>query len=414
MPSPGLRQNGTSSSKASSMPLPLKPTSQARFGYLGYLSLKEGNAQTGSNSVRNLVVEGSDFLPTAMVLQREVVPWQFNTPVRIPEEPINFGDNEQTCSSQGEKSKSSPMKQQSLQPPLPTNYVRRVRHRVQQSLHNEAASWMQRIADLKLLASSSTRAGNINSSMQAYHNMGIVYDNEGMYEEAMKVYKHFLCLATTSSNSQGEALAYNCLGIDAFKLGLHDEAIQYLHKHLECTDSAGRLMAHTNLGIVFQAMGLYEHAAIHHQHAIEYANRMGAKAAQCFSVGNLGMASAAQGDLQTSRICLEYHLQALHRQKQQLGGSKFMQRTLKDVKNRAHHRLGQVNTAEGCLEEASQHFAKAIEVAKVKGDQVSQDASTVMFGIAEGMKNFDEHCDLLVKTDFDHPGDDMDHHGISR
>ena len=60
-------------------------------------------------------------------------------------------------------------------------------------------------------------------------------------------------------------------------------------------------------------MGLAEHAAIHHQHAIEYANLLGAKDAQCFTDGNLGVASAAQGDLQTSRICLQYHLSAAQR-----------------------------------------------------------------------------------------------------
>merc|ERR1711976_982928 len=114
-------------------------------------------------------------------------------------------------------------------------------------------------------------------------------------------------------------------------MGQYDEAIQYFNKHLELSDSAGRLIAHANLGIVFQAMGLSEHAAIHHQHAIEYANRMGAKDAQCFTVGNLGVASAAQGDLQTSRICLQYHLTAAQRQKQVLGGSKFAQNTLKEV-----------------------------------------------------------------------------------
>merc|ERR1711879_598948 len=84
-------------------------------------------------------------------------------------------------------------------------------------------------------------------------------------------------------NTQGEALAYNCLGIDTFKTGQYDESIQYHNNHLELADSTGRLIAHTNLGIVFQAMGLSEHAAIHHQHAIEYANRMGAKDAQCFT-----------------------------------------------------------------------------------------------------------------------------------
>merc|ERR1712217_141724 len=153
-------------------------------------------------------------------------------------------------------------------------------------------------------------------------------------------------------NTQGEALAYNCLGINSFKLSNYDEAIQYHNKHLELADSTGRLIAHTNLGIVFQAMGLSEHAAIHHQHAIEYANRMGAKDAQCFTVGNLGIASAAQGDLQTSRICLQYPLNAAQRQKQLAGDSKFAQETLKSVQQFASHRLGEVSATDGRLDEA--------------------------------------------------------------
>merc|ERR1711972_891746 len=145
-------------------------------------------------------------------------------------------------------------------------------------------------------------------------------------------------------------------GIDTFKIGQYDESIQYHNKHLELADGTGRLIAHTNLGIVFQAMGLAEHAAIHHQHAIEYANRMGAKDAQCFTVGNLGIASAAQGDLQTSRICLQYHLNAAQRQKELFGDSKFAQHTLKTVSGNAYDRLGQVNTSDGHLEEAASHF----------------------------------------------------------
>merc|ERR1712216_760485 len=125
-------------------------------------------------------------------------------------------------------------------------------------------------------------------------------------------------------------------------------------------------MGHTNLGIVFQAMGLSEHAAIHHQHAIEYANRMGAKDAQCFTVGNLGVASAARGDLQTSRICLQYHLTAAQRQKQLLGDSKFANHLLKEVSNSAYQSLGQINTTAGRLDEAANHFTRAMEVAKSK------------------------------------------------
>jgi len=280
--------------------------------------------------------------------------------------------------------------------PLPANYVRRIRRRAQKSLHNEASSWKQHIADLKLLADSSSRSGNIYQALQAYHKMGIILDNQGMYQEAIQKYKQFLSLCITSKNTQGESLAYNCLGIDTFKVGQHDESIQYHNKHLELADSTGRLIAHTNLGIVFQAMGLSEHAAIHHQHAIEYANRMGAKDAQCFSVGNLAIASAAQGDLQTSRICLQYHLSAAQRQKQSLGDSKFGQHTLKAVSNAAYHRLGQVNAMDGRMDEATSHFEKAMEVAKSKGDQGSEEKSSVMLGVSKGLLNFEQHCQALV------------------
>merc|ERR1719229_818275 len=206
---------------------------------------------------------------------------------------------------------------------------------------------------------------------------------------AIQKYKQFLSLCITSKNTQGEALAYNCLGINTFKLGLYDEAIQYHNKHLELADGTGRLIAHTNLGIVFQAMGLAEHAAIHHQHAIEYANRMGAKDAQCFTVGNLGIASAAQGDLQTSRICLQYHLNAAQKQKHIAGDSKFAQHTFKTVSNQALHRLGQVNTADG-------RFEEAMDIAKGKNDQASEEKSSTMLGIAKGLQSFDDYCASLV------------------
>merc|ERR1719343_1253579 len=251
---------------------------------------------------------------------------------------------------------------------------------------------------MKMLADSASRSGNIYQALQSYHKMGVVLDNQGMFQEAIQKYKQFLSLCITSKNTQGEALAYNCLGIDTFKVNQFDESIQYHNKHLELANSTGRLIAHTNLGIVFQAMGLAEHAAIHHQHAIEYANRMGAKDAQCFTVGNLGIASAAQGDLQTSRICLQYHLSAAQRQKRILGDNLFAQQTLKTVSNNALHRLGQVNTTDGRLEEATSHFAKAMDIAKSKNDQASEEKSSTMLGIAKGLQSFDDYCATLVQS----------------
>jgi len=392
----------------------MKPTSQARFGYIGNLSIRE--AQGNPDALRNVsALDSTAFMPHVMTMQRASTPWQYNTPVRHLEESVALEEEgDQELSEEQTAAVSVPAgaqqkkpKAAASQPPLPANYVRRIRHRAQKSLHGDGKNHKQHIADLKLLADAASRSGNVYQALQAYHKMGIILDNQGLYQEAMQKYKQFLSLCITSKNTQGEALAYNCLGIDAFKVGQYDEAIQFHNKHLELADSTGRLIAHTNLGIVFQAMGLAEHAAIHHQHAIEYANRMGAKDAQCFTVGNLGIASAAQGDLQTSRICLQYHLSAAQRQHQALGATnKFVKDTLKSVTNSAHQKLGQVNTVDGRLEDASSHFAKAMEVAQTKGDTKAEEQSSVLLGVARGLMNFDDHRKALIAGGSAYPSQD--------
>jgi tetratricopeptide (TPR) repeat protein len=376
-----------------------QPTSQARYGYLGHLSLQ--NTQDGTeDALRNVAaLDGPSFLPNVMTLQRASTPWQYNTPTRLLEEAVLPEALSHTEEAQpavaGQTKHNLSKKLLTTSQPLPANYVRRIRRKAQMS-RADAADYRQQILDLKLLADAASRSGNVYQALQAYHKMGVVLDNHGMFAEAIQKYKQFLALCITSKNTQGEALAYNCLGIDCFKTGQYDEAIQYLNKHLELADSAGRLIAHTNLGIVFQAMGLAEHAAIHHQHAIEYANRMGAKDAQCFTVGNLGIASASQGDLQTSRICLQYHLTAAQKQKQMLGDNKFVSHTIKEVSKTAHHRLGEVNATDGRLDEAASHFQKAMEVAKSKGDQADEERSGALLGVARGLLNFDKHCAALL------------------
>lgn len=390
-------------SKSSVSSSKFQPTSQARFGYVGHLVLG-GSQEDPAEALRNITaLDAPSFLPNVMTLQRPSTPWQYNTPVRrieeaVPSEVSQGGAEPDSPTGDGQHGVAASASKKGLtSAPLPANYVRRIRRKAQNARGTDTTDYRQQLADLKLLADSASRSGNVYQALQAYHKMGVVYDNQGMYTEAIQKYKQFLALCITSKNTQGEALAYNCLGVDCFKTKQYDEAIQYFNKHLELSDSAGRLIAHTNLGIVFHAMTLPEHAAIHHQHAIEYANRMGAKDAQCFTVGNLGIASAAQGDLQTSRICLQYHLSAAQRQKQAAGDSKFAQQTLKEVSKKANHRLGQVNATDGRFDEAADHFAKAMEVAKSKGDQGDEEVSSSMLGIARGLLNFDEHVGQLVK-----------------
>ena len=67
----------------------------------------------------------------------------------------------------------------------------------------------------------------------------------------------------------GEALAYNCVGVDYMKMGESDasyykDAIEFHTKHKEVADVAGKFLAHINLGIIYNAQGDFEKSSINH------------------------------------------------------------------------------------------------------------------------------------------------------
>mmetsp|Transcript_38836 Transcript_38836/g.95305 ORF Transcript_38836/g.95305 Transcript_38836/m.95305 type:complete len:156 (+) Transcript_38836:1-468(+) len=149
-------------------------------------------------------------------------------------------------------------------------------------------------------------------------------------------------------------------------------------------------------------MGLPEHSAIHHQHAIEYANRMGSKQAQSLAVGNLGLATYNQGDHATSRMCLQYHLDMSEKKHAPPGlGDQQSTDTLVAATSDcdAHMQLGQVSAAEGQYQEAVSRFARAIELARQIGDRKREQDASVLLGATQGMLGFHDHqASLLEKA----------------
>ena len=91
----------------------------------------------------------------------------------------------------------------------------------------------------------------------------------------------------------GEALAYNCIGVDYMKMGESDskhftDAIEFHSKHKEVADVAGKFLAHINLGIIYNSVGDHEKSSINHQFALRYAIQMSSVAGQSVAIGNLG------------------------------------------------------------------------------------------------------------------------------
>jgi len=358
-----------------------------RHGWLGQLQDADGKSKIldGSFSPREGDL-GNPLLPNLGSMQRASTPWQYNTPVRTVE-----------LAKSAEVSPTSAVKRlKGMKQPMPGNYIRRIRRKVQEQ---SAASQNSKnyIKDLRLIAESASRASNIDTAAQAYHKMGVAHDNMGKYKEANDDYRQCLALCVSSRNVQGEALAYNCLGINHYKMGQHEEAIKYHNKHLELADPAGRLLAHTNLGLVFDEMNLHDHAAIHHQHAIEYANRVNATDAQTLAVGNLGISALNQGDPETSRACLQYHMSMAERVDETDEPTAFTKLARKAAENDANYKLGEVSVQEGKLEEAATYFGFSVDLARKLKDQDLEQKSSVMLGVSQGLMHLEEYQKSLLK-----------------
>ena len=114
----------------------------------------------------------------------------------------------------------------------------------------------KRLKDYDILAFACRRAGKSRDEGRAYYSTGVLYDNLGKFKLAVESYKKFLQVCKAIGDVHGEALAYNCIGVDYMKLGENDpqyyrDSIDYHTRHKEVADVAGKFLAHINLGIIY-------------------------------------------------------------------------------------------------------------------------------------------------------------------
>ncbi len=151
----------------------------------------------------------------------------------------------------------------------------------------------KRLKDYSILSFAMKRAGKSRDEGRAYYSTGVLYDNLGKFKRAVEFYKKFLQVCKSIGDIHGEALAYNCIGVDYQKMGednpkFFEDSIEYHMKHKEIADVAGKFLAHVNLGIVYNKTGDQEKASINHQFALRYAIQMSSVAGQSIAIGNLG------------------------------------------------------------------------------------------------------------------------------
>ena len=161
-----------------------------------------------------------------------------------------------------------------------------------------------KIRDYDMRAAACQRAGRQSRAAHLVFNQGVLYENMGEDEVALRCYKDLLRASLDAGDAVGEALACNCIGVTIQLRGGADamrEAIKYHQQHLAVADVPGKFIAHCNLGLAYHALNMIEEATINHQHALRYAIRMSSLAGESLACGHLGLLGSA-ADAATSKV----------------------------------------------------------------------------------------------------------------
>lgn len=252
----------------------------------------------------------------------------------------------------------------------------------------------KRLKDYEILAFACKRAGKSRDEGRAYYSTGVLYDNLGKYKMAVEQYKKFLQVCRAIGDVHGEALAYNCIGVDYMKMGetdqkFYQDAIDYHTKHKEVADVAGKFLAHINLGIIYNQIGDHEKSSINHQFALRYAIQMSSVAGQSVAIGNLGKVGG--GDVYATmnqdklQMFVERYLELSSELKYRKGeAGAFMQ-------------LGELLTQKGDFDTSTKHFYRAMKIAEETQDNTMKDDAKVSFGMANASMKWNDHVTDILK-----------------
>jgi len=216
----------------------------------------------------------------------------------------------------------------------------------EESLCLETLSWLEQLPKEKA---------------EYLHQLGIIAQNRGSYDEALDWYKKSLKIKEELGNFAGVANSYGELGNLSFQSDKYDEALDWYKKSLEIKEElgnrAGMARSYHQLGTVAQERGSYDEALDWYKKSLAIKEELGNRSGMANSYGQLGNLSYLRGIYDEA---LDWYKKSLAIF-EELGDRSGMAKS--------YHHLGIVAQMRGSYDEALEWYKKSLAIAEELGNR---------------------------------------------
>jgi len=204
------------------------------------------------------------------------------------------------------------------------------------------------------------------------HNLGIIAQHRGDYDEALDWFRKALYIDKEMSNRAGSAQRYYHIGIVANHRGDYDEALDWFRKALyideELGNRAGLADCYIAIGIIADHRGDYDEALDWYRKALDIFEELGNRAGLVSCYHNMGNIADVRGDYDEA---LDWFRKALDIN-EELGDHAGLAGS--------YHQLGDVALNREAYDEALDWYRKALDINEELGNRTAMAANYGQMG----------------------------------
>ncbi|EGR30736.1 hypothetical protein IMG5_124480 [Ichthyophthirius multifiliis] len=156
------------------------------------------------------------------------------------------------------------------------------------------------VKDLLIRVKAGQQAGDVQKEAHLSFYLGVVYDNQKKYNEALKSYLKYQTCANIMEDKIGIALGANRIGIDYFYINDYEKSLEYHKINIENSDQENIFAGYYNLGIVLRKYQMRQESIENFSYALQWSRDRDELESECLCLGQLGLTLQESGYLEDS------------------------------------------------------------------------------------------------------------------